>query len=216
MSTQPQYQMPYGGPPQPPGGPTPAAPVGAFIGLGGALLAIIGSCGTWVSASFLGQTLEVSGLDQDGDGRLTLVLAIVAVALLALGAFLPALKNQIWPPIVVLVAGVLILLILLINLINGAKVIGDANKYGASISPGWGVILLLIGTLVFLAGAVVQLVLILKAKRGPALPGQPFPAGPQGHMPAQQPYVGQPPQQYGSPQHGQHPPQHPGQQPWQG
>ena len=48
-------QMPYGGPqPQPQGGPAPSVPVGAYVGLVGALLALIGSCGTWVSASFLG------------------------------------------------------------------------------------------------------------------------------------------------------------------
>ena len=55
MSTHPQPQMPYGGPqPQPQGGPAPSVPVGAYVGLVGALLALIGSCGTWVSASFLG------------------------------------------------------------------------------------------------------------------------------------------------------------------
>ncbi|MDO5065842.1 MAG: hypothetical protein Q4D96_00990 [Propionibacteriaceae bacterium] len=198
MSTQPQHQMPYGGPPfQPQVGVSPNL-LGAFIGLGGAVLALIGSCGTWVSASFLGASLEVDGLQ--GDGKITLVLAIFVIGALAAGAFVPALKHQIWPPIIALVAGVIILLILLLNIVNGAKAVGDAAKYGASISPGWGVILLFIGTLAFLAGAVMQLLQGLKAKRGMALPGQPFPGGMQGHMPTQQP-----PQQFGqSPQ-----------QPWQ-
>ena len=74
----------------------------------GALLALIGSCGTWVSASFLGQTREFSGLE-GSDGVLTLLLAIVAAVVLGLGAFLPALRSRIWSAVIDQAAAVEIL-----------------------------------------------------------------------------------------------------------
>lgn len=201
MSTYPPQQMPYGGPPpQQYPGPAAPLPIGAFIGLGGAVLALIGSCGSWISATFFGSTYEASGLE--GHGKFTLILAIIAAAVLALGAFLPMLRTEIWPPVVGLVAAGLILLFVIITLVEGARAIGGSNAMGAGIGFGWGFYLLIIAVMILVAGAVIQLLQNLKLAKARPGAGQPFPGGPQGYPP--------------HPQYGQQPPQGPPGQPRRG
>jgi hypothetical protein len=120
------------------------------------LLALIGSAGTWVTASFGSIEKSVTGLD-GGDGFFTLVTAIVALVLLIVWRQ----AGERWAPIVAAVMatiGTLIPLIYVIDPSTGVDGLGNLADY----SRGWGL------WLAFLASgglAVLSVVLATKRRR---------------------------------------------------
>ena len=101
------------------------APTTYWAALAAAAAVVIGSFGTWATA--LGGLLSKSGTE--GDGVLTLVLAVVA--LLGLWAFWR--KPRRWAAVGVLVLGVLIFAIGIYDLVDVEST--------ANVSAGWGLYL---------------------------------------------------------------------------
>jgi hypothetical protein len=116
----------------------PALPLGALI---------IGSIGPWATASLAGVTASKNGLD--GDGAITLVLALVAGALLAAHA-LGRLGRA--APIAVTVLSAIALIVCIVDLIDTS-----GSKLGIDTSPGWGLWLATVGAAGMLAAAIVLL-----------------------------------------------------------
>ena len=194
MSMQPPYLMPYGAPPNHPHrGPGILSPVGACIGMVGALVVIIGSYGPWLSVSVMWGRIEIPGLGgvaslglgSPGPGLVPVICAIVALCCLSLGAFVPQLSAQPWPPILALVLG---LVTAVVSLSNAGNLHNLANSGSQFLEPfpvselvkvdlGWGVVILFIGVLTLMVGAGTQLAVILRAIGSVSAGMTPFPSG---------------------------------------
>lgn len=154
------------------------------------LLVIIGSFGTWVSMwGFTTSGMEV-------DGIFTLLLGIGVMVVSALTVLLPNMSNKLILPIVSLVVTIFLLLTAMVNFLNVITMV----RLGASI--GWGMILVVLGTV----GATVCVILgfleALKANK-PAGPRPGFPGAPGQMTPPSQAQNGAGTQhpQPGNPQH---------------
>jgi len=137
-----------GGPPQ---HPQPAAAVAAlpdqakdktpppvFWAVPAAVLAlIVGSIGSWVtvevSAFGTGFSQSLGGLDEGGDGWLTLLAAVIAGALLAIWVF----ERSVVLPVVAAVISGVATLIALYHLADPST--GEDLPAVVDINPGWGV-----------------------------------------------------------------------------
>jgi peptidoglycan/LPS O-acetylase OafA/YrhL len=116
----------------------PAVPLAALV---------IGSIGPWATASLAGITASKNGLD--GDGAITLVLALVAGALLA-AHVLGRLGRA--APIAGIVLAAIALIICVVDLIDTS-----GAKLGVDTAPGWGLWLATVGAAGMLATAIVLL-----------------------------------------------------------
>jgi peptidoglycan/LPS O-acetylase OafA/YrhL len=123
----------------------PALPLGALV---------IGSIGPWATASVGGFTATKNGLD--GDGAITLVLALIAGGLLA-AHLLGRLGRA--APIAATVVAAIALLTCVVDLIDAA-----GSKLGVDTAPGWGLWLAALGA----AGLLALCVVLLRGGR-PAL-----------------------------------------------
>lgn len=171
---QPSQQFghqPYG---QPGMAPTSAGSLGRILGgviLGAVLLAIIGCFGTWAKAQVLGYKMSINGFgsvtsnipgtneggaDTGHDGVFVLVLALVAAA-----GGVALLLRKFWRPgaIVSAVAGLLVVVIGLIDLVDINDKLGDmgpeASSLGAEGGAGWGLWLVILSGIVMLATGIV-------------------------------------------------------------
>ncbi|MEG9224429.1 hypothetical protein [Aeromicrobium sp. Sec7.5] len=173
----------------------------AVIGLIGAVLVVIGSIGPWATVA----GSSVGGLD--GDGWITLVLALLAGGFCA-AVFAPASVARIMRWFVlpwVLIA----LLVAVIDIVDISSTSSEfSNQFSDDIftlSVGWGLWLVLAGSIVALVAAVALMIAPMPAPPRPA-PFVPGPYVPGGYVAPgwQQPYPGQyPPQPYSA----QYPPQ---------
>ena len=111
-----------------------------------ALLVFIGSFGPWAVADEFG----ISAGGTDGDGSITLVLALIAAAPAAWKLFRGGARR--WVTWVSAVAFALAAIIGIIDLIDINNLDEEAQAADISLSPGWGLIVVLIGSL---AGAAV-------------------------------------------------------------
>lgn len=145
-----------------------------IVGLVGALLVFIGSMGPWAQARVFTTEFSISGLE--GDGVITLVLSLVAAVFLGLGNFLPSLRGVFWPVLVASIAAGLCLVFGLYDAVNISSKLNSGTELAGG-SVGWGLVLVILGSVVATAGCVVHLV--LRQKKVPASAVQPgFPPGP--------------------------------------
>lgn len=100
-------------------------------------LVVIGAAGPWVTLG----SFSKGGLD--GDGVITLFLALVAAGVLLLAHV----RNRRSPAVVVGLCGLLALVIAIID-------IADVQDAGFGASVGWGLWLTLVGAIALLAAAV--------------------------------------------------------------
>lgn len=125
----------------------PSTPNGiVFAGIGGALLAIVGSFGPWVSVDGFA-SMSISGTS--GDGRLSLCLAIIGCGMLAMKYWGQNKARSFVLPVAV-AAGVLTLLIGIYTLVRLNSLVGDESSLGrlgslVSVSVGWGLIAVVVG-----------------------------------------------------------------------
>lgn len=101
-------------------------------------LVVIGAAGPWVTLG----SFSKGGLE--GDGVITLVLALVAAGVLLLAHF----RGRRAPVVVVGICGLLALAIAIID-------IADVQDAGFGASVGWGLWLTLVGAIALLAAAAV-------------------------------------------------------------
>ena len=141
-----QGDAPYGAPP--PAGASAARPF-LLASMGAALIAVIGSIGPWASLG----PLETTGTE-GGDGWIVIVCVALAAGLLWLGNS----NVKRWPFVT---ACVLASLALLIGVIDYA----DAND--KALEVGWGLVLVLIGSL---ALAVLSLVAMARRRGAGSAP----------------------------------------------
>ena len=178
----------------------------AAIGLVGAVLVVIGSIGPWATVA----NSSVGGLD--GDGWITLVLALLAGGFAA-AVFAPASVARItrW---LVLPWTLLALLVAVIDIVDISSTSSEfSNQLSDDIftlSVGWGLWLVLAGSIIALVAAVALMFAPMPAPPrhippvpGPYVPGGFAPPGWQQPYPGQYPAQPYPPQ----PQPGQYPPQ---------
>ncbi len=151
--------------------------VGRVGGLIAAVVILIGSVLPWATVSSLFGSASVNGTD--GDGVITLILAIGIGVLLGLWRRGTAIAATVLGAIVVVVA--------LYDLADVANVADELGGLG-DVSPGVGLVLVLLGGLAATAASVVGIVTIRKApaSAGPAPYGLP-PAQPYGQPFAQPP-----------------------------
>ena len=100
-----------------------------YVGLAGCALAIIGAFLVWAKVAGGGLEIEIKGTDEDKDGTITLVLAVIAAAAIW---FISAKPWVVW---VALAASVLFLLVGLYDTID---IMGTEVPEGVSISVGIG------------------------------------------------------------------------------
>jgi hypothetical protein len=165
-----QPQAPYGYQPYayPGGYPSPApsrmsAPIVGWLMLGAAILAIVGSIGTWATVHLFGQSIDVGG-SEAGVGNLTAFFAAV-IAITAL--FIALRQGRLWASIVGLVFATFTLLIGLINLGSLSRLYGPARDLpDNTFSVGYGLWLVIIGAAAALALSIVAMV--QRTASGPA------------------------------------------------
>jgi len=116
-----------------------------YIGIAGCLLAIIGAFLVWATVSGGGVEIDIKGTDEDKDGTITLILAIIAAAAIW---FIAAKPWVIW---VALAASVLFLLVGLYDTID---IMGTDVPEGVSISVGIGLWLTVLGGILATAATV--------------------------------------------------------------
>ncbi|WP_185744165.1 hypothetical protein [Arachnia propionica] len=202
MSMQPQYPMQPGGQ-QPPHFGAPATPmplpIGVIVGLVGAFLVVLSCFGPWAGAEFAGNSASVGAFDDMG--WIVLPLALIAGGALAVNAFVPSLRAQVWPAIVATVAAGMVLIVLIVVFAKIADVKSKLGPFGEAIGFQWGLYILILGSLALMVGCVLQLVKVLGRSRS-GVPGQPqFGQPQQGGYGQPQGYRQQPPQ-FGQPQQG--------------
>ncbi|KXT77275.1 hypothetical protein [Streptococcus sp. DD13] len=131
--------------------------------LGSSALAVIGVFLPWVTASVsaFGNSLNYNVNGIEGDGKIILVLSIVAAVLAVLGDIKQGLSKRLSLGIVVL--GALEALVLVVLLINFGHYSGQLGQYGASLSAGIG---LGLGYFIDVIGAVGTIVAGLLAFSG--------------------------------------------------
>lgn len=113
-----------------------------------ALLVCIGSFGPWAKVLFV----SAGGLD--GDGWITLVAGLAALALLAVYARAASRPRPAWPLLVVLVAGAIATAVGLYDWVNIETAIDD-ELFSDAVSVGWGLVLVTFaGASLVLAAAV--------------------------------------------------------------
>lgn len=113
-----------------------------------ALLVCIGSFGPWAKVLFV----SAGGLD--GDGWITLVAGLAALALLAVYARAASRPRPVWPLLVVLVAGAIATAVGLYDWVNIETAIDD-ELFSDAVSVGWGLVLVTFaGASLVLAAAV--------------------------------------------------------------
>lgn len=169
----------------------------AAIGVVGAVLVVIGSIGPWATIADSG----VGGLD--GDGWITLVLALLAGGFAA-AVFAPAPVARImrW---LVLPWTLIALLVAVIDIVDISSTSSEfSNQFSDDVftlSVGWGLWLVLAGSIITLVAAVALMIAPMPTppRHTPAVPGPYVPGGftPPGW---QQPYPGQYPAQPHPPQ----------------
>ena len=173
----------------------------AAVGLVGAVLVVIGSIGPWGTVA----SSSVGGLD--GDGWITLVLAVLAGALYA-GVFTPARVARVvrWVPLPFALLALLVATIDVVDISSTSSEFSDQFSDDVfTLSVGWGLWLVLAGSI--LASIASVLLMFARFPRQPhhvaAVPGgyAPNAFGQPGWQP-QQPYPAQfhpgqyPPQPY--------------------
>jgi hypothetical protein len=137
----------------------------ALLILGGTGLMVIGSMLPWASQDYVITTTTVHGTSVGG-GEFSIVLALVIAALtgLALSRIVGPRKTGIW----VLILGVLAISICIANMANVSDVIdqekssGITAATGAGTKLGAGLLVLLVGDLIVIAGAIM---IVLSARR---------------------------------------------------
>lgn len=113
-----------------------------------ALLVCIGSFGPWAKVLFV----SAGGLD--GDGWITLVAGLAALALLAVYARAASRPRPSWPLLAVLVAGAIATAVGLYDWVNIETAIDD-ELFSDAVSVGWGLVLVTFaGASLVLAAAV--------------------------------------------------------------
>jgi hypothetical protein len=114
------------------------APTPPWIALGAAVAIVIGSLGTWVTA--LGGIVTANGTE--GDGSITLIFALVALA--GLGAYWN--KPRRWTAVGVLVLGILAFGIGIYDLVNIETAVDTDAAAVGGVSAGWGLYLVVLGS----------------------------------------------------------------------
>ena len=115
------------------------------VPLVGIALLVLGAIGPWVTVEDLPEVSE-SGLESDG--VITLALALIAGALLLVYRNRPGKRAAIG-------AGICALLALVISIIDVSDVSGT-SVLGIEPSVGWGLWLTLVGSIVLLAGVILD------------------------------------------------------------
>jgi hypothetical protein len=148
---------PGGGAPVAAGGPVGPVPSFFWAGPAAAVLAVIGSIGTWVKVSvdLLGQSQSQTAGGLDGDGVLTLILTLIAGGLL--GGWFATRKKAL--AIGAAVAAGLGFLIAFYHAVDPSTTEDIPEIPGLDISAGWGVWL---ATLALLALTVVSVLLAMR------------------------------------------------------
>jgi len=129
-----------------------------YLIIGGCVLAIIGSCLPWVTVTVMGETRVTSGLD--GDGVITLILAIGALVLAVLkGVGNPKVMTIIGASLAGLAAmiGVYDLINIKDKTSELSGLIGDQGNDIFGFSIGIGLYLVIVGSIVALVGFILRL-----------------------------------------------------------
>jgi hypothetical protein len=116
-----------------------------YIGIAGCALAIIGAFLVWAKVSGGGLEIEIKGTDEDKDGTITLILAVLAA-------------GAIWfigvKPWVIWVALVASVLFLLVGIYDTVDIMGTEVPEGVSVSVGIGLWLTVLGGILATAATV--------------------------------------------------------------
>ena len=130
--------------------------------LGAGVAAVAGSVLPWASVHLFGTSTTVNGTD--GDGKLTIVLALLVAAM---GLLIGLRQGRLWTAIVGLVAGVLTAFIALIDVVDISGVVGSDDRLPVDvISPGFGIWLVLVAGLAGLGLSIAAMV--RRTTTGPA------------------------------------------------
>jgi len=121
--------------------------VPAIVALGAAGVVVVGSLMPWATAKTVFGDISINGTD--GDGVLTLILALVVGAIAV--ALLVGKRPRLWAYVVLLIAALLTAFIAVYDLVDISRAVG--NEY-AHVSTGAGVWLVAIASLVLVAGGV--------------------------------------------------------------
>jgi hypothetical protein len=117
-------------------------------GLGAALFAIIGSFAPWATISVYELTATVSGTEGGRDGWITLVVSLIAGALLIWGYR----RTARGPLIGAIVFGVIALGVGILDSVDiSATISSRLSRVNASASIDWGLVLVDLGSVVFVA-----------------------------------------------------------------
>lgn len=159
--------------------PIPRRPVssrtkgGAAFAAVGAVLAVIGAFGTWITISTrLGQHITSSGFESGHDGPFVLGLSLVAMGIAA--PRLAGVRIPLWLDILAIVGTALLVIICIADTADVHHRVDDVRLLIPQLSGGVGVglKLALVGSIVALVGSVAA----LDVSRAPRPPGFP-PAG---------------------------------------
>jgi hypothetical protein len=142
-------------------------PIYAIPAIGGLLLMICAFL-PWLTVSFLGENLTITGLGSVSgttdpalasggarDGVLALILGVIALVLALLGLFL----NRKGFAIALIVFGVLASGLMIFELADVNRNVSEFSSLGGGISTGIGIYLGLVGALAVLIGAILPLVI---------------------------------------------------------
>ena len=109
-------------------------PAARLAALGGAAAIIVGSFSPWVTVATAFGSISVSGTTDGGDGLVSLAGGAIIALLIATSKYLAA-----------IIVSVLTGALLLYDLINVNRVIGDGSNEFATASVGWGLWLATVG-----------------------------------------------------------------------
>ena len=119
----------------------------AIVALAAAGVVLIGSLLPWATAKTVFGSISINGTD--GDGVLTLILAVVVGAIAV--ALLAGKRPRLWAYVVLLIAGLLTAFIAVYDLVDISRTVG--NDY-AHVSTGAGIWLVAIASLVLVGGGI--------------------------------------------------------------
>jgi hypothetical protein len=132
--------------------PGKSLPIGAIVGGVGGVAAVVGAFLAWESASLLGSSTSWTGWEGGNGGKIIAVLGVVAIAIAI--AWVMAVKLP-TPGGLMVTAGVLILLVGILNFFSISDDVNQANAiFAGAASVGIGLFIdLLAGVVIIVGGA---------------------------------------------------------------